>query len=126
MARVVDLDAFLKERTKEPLTFRFGGKEYAAPPEIPWVAMQKAQEIHDSEVSIDAVGEVIALMLGKDAWDQMIADGLGFSAAVKILNELVEEAMQDMPNEVEGEADGLPKAVKLSRSVRRNSKKISG
>lgn len=101
----LDLDQYLAEQHKDPFVVVFAGKEYTAPAEIPWTALQKAQEIDGKEVGQEQIGEIIGLFLGKEAWDQMVADGIGFKAALQLMNGLMEQMMADLPGE------GDPKAV---------------
>lgn len=132
----LDLDAFLAERNADPLVITFGGKDYGAPAEVPWVAVEKAQEIEGKQVDMEDIGEIIDLMLGGDAWAEMREGGIGFTGAMKIMNALLDQAFQDLPGDedpkavlervAEEQASRSQDAPKTSTSSRRTSNGSGG
>ena len=106
--RTIDLDAFLAEQQAEAGSIRFKGKDYPLPPEIPWHAIVKAQEMDGQDVRVEQVGEVVSGIVGKDAWDQMIADGLGINSAIHLMSAIIEQVTDGVP-------EGDPKAAVLER-----------
>ena len=122
MGKTIDLDAFLAEQQAEAGSILFKGKDYPLPPEIPWHLVVKAQEMDGTDVTLNEVGEVVAGLVGKDSWDSMVADGLGFSSALHIMNSLLEQLMEGVP-------EGDPKAAtpeKASPSRSSTRRKTSG
>ena len=123
MGKTIDLDAFLAEQQAEVGSIKFKGKEYPLPAEIPWHLVVKAQEMDGTDVTLNEVGEVVAGLVGKESWDAMVADGLGFSSALHIMNSLLEQLMEGVP-----EGDPKPPAGKKAASPSRSStpRKTSG
>ena len=106
--KVIDLDAFLAEQEIEAGSVRFKGKEYPLPAEIPWHLMVKAQEMDGTDVSMDDIGVVVAGLVGRESWAALLEDGLGFKSGVHLMNALIEQVMETMP-------EGDPKAQAMEK-----------
>lgn len=112
----VDLDAFLAEQEAADLpSFTLDGKTYTAPPEISWVAVEKAQELHGMEMNnADAkklCKQVIQLVYGEEAWKAMERRKLGPTSALKLVNQAMDYMQSVMP-----EVD--PKLLEMAEAAR--------
>lgn len=79
--RFRDFDAFWAETTREPVKFRYGGKTYELPPEIPAIVILKAvrlaeDEAADKQVSPDDVIGLATNLLGSKNMDALLASGI--------------------------------------------------
>lgn len=113
--KIIDLDLFLQEQEIEAGSVRFKGKEYPLPAEIPWHLMVRAQEMDGTDVSMDDIGVIVSGLVGKESWDALLTDGLGFKSGLHLMNALIEQVMETIP-EGDPKATAQAKLAAASRS----------
>lgn len=119
----IDLDSHLAAKNQDPFYITFRGKRYEGPAEMPWAAVSMAQDIHGEEVSMEQVGEVIALILGPEAWQEMKANGLGFESSMMILNGIMDHYMSaEALQKLSGDADPKEKLKEMWQEMEAKEK----
>lgn len=94
-------DAFVEEQTKDPLVIEIKGREFVAPPEIPWTAFDMAAEIEGKELgdadTQDLIRRLVTTFWDAEAWEYMESQGVGPAFSMKIVNALLEDMVEKMP-----------------------------
>jgi hypothetical protein len=111
-------DEFVKEQTRDPLVIEVKGREFVAPPEVPWTAFDMAQELEGKELGGEETQELMRRLIttfwDAEAWEYMQESGVGPSFTMKIVNALLVDMVEKMP-----EPD--PKAMSKIEAVKKKA-----
>jgi hypothetical protein len=100
-----DFDAFLQEQSGDPIAFRFAGKPYSVPAEMPatlalYLARLRTESDTEAESDIPEpwIIGICRRVIGSEHVDAMIADGITV-AGLKEINDWVMDCYRGEPSD---------------------------
>jgi hypothetical protein len=126
--RYRDFDNAIKP--KEPIGFKYAGREYEVSGKIPFAPMLEAMTMEDEEGGTSEMDTVLRLLkdiLGEENHDQLMAD-LDLRDAEVVLQGLIEMVMSDFQEQAdEGQIDeGKAKELRGRLKSRRSTSSSTG